>query len=136
MTHRVTIILTTLLATGFAITVSRSAQFPMPLPPLITSTFPASKPGPHVHIGYAFVRSPPSIAFSLPQPTFASSSKPVLRVREVAYAVYYPSAPPKGSWWGGEKTTVQWTPDPVQEVVKGYERFFGQRRKWIGEEIY
>jgi hypothetical protein len=101
------------------------------LTPLISATFPSSRPGPHKHIGYAFLSTPALAPWSLKSPTFSSNGRPALNLSNIGYAVYYPSVPPKRGWLGGGEGTVDWVSDPKREVVRGYERFLGQRAYWI-----
>lgn len=56
-----------------------------------------------------------------PQPINALTGQPALRVEEVGYAVFYPCEP------AGRKLGVTWFPEPVNEMVRGYERFLGKK---------
>jgi len=109
----------------------------MPLSPLTTFSFPHVTPGPHIHTGYAYIRSPAISPYARPTPTFQDTSKPALKIEEIAYSVYYPGAQPKPrGWFGGSRGYAQWLPEPVGETVAGYERFLGKRGLgWICKSL-
>jgi platelet-activating factor acetylhydrolase len=51
-----------------------------------------------------------------------TTGDPALKVEEVGYAVFYPCA----ANTAGTKS-VTWFPEPVGEMVRGYERFLGKK---------
>lgn len=106
----------------------------MHLSPLATFGFPQTTPGPHKHIGYAYVKSSPLSHYFRASPVLRTDSQSALKIEEVAYSVYYPSTVTSRGWFGGSAHWVPWLPEPVGEIVAGYERFIGTRGVgWICE---
>ncbi len=105
------------------------------LPPIISSTFPSTTPGPYKSLGYAYIRQPPKHPYTLQSPTYNSTGQPALKIEEIGYAVYYPCVPASREWLSGGGRGVSWLPsEDVAGVVKGYEMFLGQRAMgWICE---
>jgi hypothetical protein len=57
------------------------------------ASFPAIPGGAGVHaVGYLSVHHPPRYPFELAEPTSQASGLPVLRVEEIGWSVFYPSA--------------------------------------------
>ncbi|CAK9785400.1 hypothetical protein CC85DRAFT_327331 [Cutaneotrichosporon oleaginosum] len=94
----------------------------LPYIPLLSSTLPP----PPAPVGYATVRAP-ARAWSLPSPIFRAPSpragEPALRISRSTWALYYPTTEAGGS--------VQWIPEPVTGVLRGYDRYFGAGAGWL-----
>ena len=110
---------------GLSTVVSKSTK--MVLSPLATFGFPQTTPGSHKNLGYSFIQSPPRSPWHRDTPKYKETSKSALRIDEVAYSVYYPCSEPVRGWFGWPSGWTQWLPDPVAEVITGYQQFLGKR---------
>lgn len=97
--------------------------------PIFGGALPASTPGPHKDIGYAYIRSNVLAPHTVPWPHNKLTGQPALNIEEVGYAVFYPCSKDQGGSNG-----VTWFPDPADEMVRGYDRFLGKKGfSWLCE---
>ncbi|ORX38310.1 platelet-activating factor acetylhydrolase, isoform II-domain-containing protein [Kockovaella imperatae] len=113
-----------MLGTSITVIVIVIATMSMLRSPLFTGNLPQATPGPHKKIGYAYVRGPPTKAYSIFWPKLASTERPVLSMDQIGYSLFYPYGESAKKTHG-----VHWFPEPVNEMVFGYEKFLGKKVK-------
>ena len=96
--------------------------------PIFTQSLPPATPGPHKKIGYAYVRAPPKHPYTSPWPKLKGTDQPILKLEQVGYSLFYPCDEVKGGHG------IHWFPEPVKDMVLGYEKFLGRKGvSWLRE---
>jgi hypothetical protein len=110
------------------------------LPPIVSGWLPSisqtgakeTSPPEPIAIGHAFIRTPPLEKYRYETPVLTESGEPGIEIREVGYAVFYPTnTDEKGM---GHGNGVKWVPPPDHALIEGFEKFLGPRASgWMSE---